>query len=514
MSSQSYLIDTNIIIGLEDNHTVKPAYSSFSSLAAKHKVDVLVHEAARDDINRDSNVERRNISLSKLDKFQELAKVKGLSKATLEAEYGKLSKHNDVVDARLLHAVKIGAADFLVTQDEGLHQRAQKHSSDLARRVLFVADAAQLLQSTFEPIEVPIRNVADVSAHTIDVEDVFFDSLRDGYGRDAFNKWWREKCVKGRRPCWVVYDNDELAGLIVRKDETQADTDATLPGKRILKVCTFKVSPDKRGVKLGELLLKQVLWYAQSNDYDLAYLTTYDDQAALINLLEYYGFKHTASKEDGERIYERKFAKEKLALENDESVFECDRKNYPRFLTGEDVRGFGIPIQEDYHDILYPDLRNPEQSDFFKDTPVASALKRPGNTIRKVYLCRAASRMAEPGSLLFFYKSKSIEKPSQAITAVAILEDVALAYSKKDLMLLTGGRSVYSEKELEKWGADKKPVKVINYLLVAYIEPPIELHELREMNIVTGKMHPQSIYEIRGDKLKTILERLNLGFEV
>jgi len=136
MSSQSYLIDTNIIIGLEDNHTVKPAYSTFSSLAAKHKIDVLVHEAARDDINRDKNVARRAISLSKLDKFQELAKVKGLKKSDLEQEFGPLAKHNDVVDAQLLHAVKIGAADFLVTQDQGLHDRAQKHSADLSRRVL------------------------------------------------------------------------------------------------------------------------------------------------------------------------------------------------------------------------------------------------------------------------------------------------------------------------------------------------------------------------------------------
>ena len=79
MSSQSYLIDTNIIIGLEDNHTVQPAYSSFSSLAAKHKVDILVHEAARDDINRDKNADRKKISLSKLNKFQILAKVKGLT---------------------------------------------------------------------------------------------------------------------------------------------------------------------------------------------------------------------------------------------------------------------------------------------------------------------------------------------------------------------------------------------------------------------------------------------------
>ena len=474
-------------------------------------MDILVHEAARDDINRDKNADRKKISLSKLNKFQILAKVKGLTKASLESEFGSLPKHNDVVDARLLHAIKIGAVDFLVTQDQGLHDRAQRYSADLSRRVLFVADAAQLLQSTFEPKEVPIRNVADVSAHTINIDDEFFDSLRDGY--DDFNTWWTEKCVKQRRQCWVVYDNDELAGLIVRKDESKEDTDAILNANKILKICTFKVSPEKRGVKLGELLLKQALWYAQSNAYDLAYLTTYQEQTALINLLEYYGFENTATKDDGELIYERVFSSSKLAQKDGLSVFECNRKNYPRFITSVDVRAFGIPIQEDWHDILYPDLRNPNQSDFFKDAATAG-LKRPGNTIRKVYLCRAASNLGAPGSILFFYKSKSLEPPSQALTAVGILEEVDVANSTKELIQLTGGRSVYSEIQIKEWKAENKPVKVINFLLVGYIEPPIELQELKQINVVRGKQHPQSIYELNGNQLRVILDRLDLGFEL
>jgi hypothetical protein len=63
MNIQSYLIDTNIIIGLEDNHPVKPLYSSFAKLAAKYNVEIFVHEAARDDISRDKDHIRRKISL-------------------------------------------------------------------------------------------------------------------------------------------------------------------------------------------------------------------------------------------------------------------------------------------------------------------------------------------------------------------------------------------------------------------------------------------------------------------
>lgn len=512
MSQQSYLIDTNILIGLEDHRTVQPAYSKFLSLAAKHKVDVFVHEVARDDILRDKDVVRRNIALSKIEKYLVLPKRRGLMQADLEAEFGSIKKANDLVDATLLHALKIDAVDFLVTQDRGLHERAQRRSADLGRRVLFVGDAAELLTQTYEPKEVPIRHVAEVMAHTIDHEGDFFDSLRDGYA--DFNRWWKEKCVKQRRPCWVVYDNDELAGLVVRKDEGADDTDAVTKAQRVLKICTFKVRPEKRGVKLGELLLKQVLWFAQLNGYDIAYLTSYQDQTALINLLEFYGFYRAGEKSNGELIYERGFASSKLAQVTGQTIFEAARQNYPRFLVTREVRGFGIPIKEAYHDTLYPDLWNPRQWDLFDGASRAETPSRPGNTIRKVYLCRAQSNLAESGSVLFFYKSTSKEPPSQSVTALGILEDVTLADSIKDLMLKTGGRSVYSEIELEKWGASpERPVKVINYLLIGYIEPPVSLGELRDMGIVKGSP-PQSIFELKGDLLRKLLDRANLGFDV
>jgi ribosomal protein S18 acetylase RimI-like enzyme len=511
MNLQSYLIDTNILIGLEDDHAVNPAYARFLSLSTKHKIDVFVHAAAMDDIARDKDLRRRKISVSKLNKYRVLSKRRGLTETDLAKDFGTLKKPNDVVDATLLNALKIGAADFLVTQDKGLHQRALRHSTDMARRVLFISDAADLLVQTYEPKEVPIRHVSEVAAHTIDHEEGFFDSLRDGYR--GFDDWWNDKCIKQRRPCWVVYEDENLAGLIVRKDETGDDTDAVTKSTRILKVCTFKVHPEMRGVKLGELLLKQVLWFAQSNAYDLAYLTTFEDQTSLIELLEYYGFVRAGSKADGELIYERSFGSSKLAPKHSETVFQTTRRNYPRFLVTDQVRCFGIPIQEEYHDTLYPDLWEPRQADLFLGASRAESPTRPGNTIRTVYLCRAPSKLAEPGSILFFYKSTSKELPSRAITAIGVLEEVTLATSTKDLMLKTGGRSVYGEKELDAWQASPaKPVKVINYLLVGYVDPPIGYDELKKMQVIRG--FPQSIFEIKGKPFEDILVRANLGFDV
>jgi hypothetical protein len=151
----------------------------------------------------------------------------------------------------------------------------------------------------------------------------------------------------------------------------------------------------------------------------------------------------------------------------------------------------------------------------FLDASKAATPTRPGNTIRKVYLCRAPSRLGPAGSVLFFYKGASKEPPTQAVTAIGLLEEVTLATSTRELMIKAGGRSVYSETELAQWGATPdRPVKVINYLLVAYIDPPINLDELRALGVVRGKQPPQSIYEVDNEKLVALLGRANLAFAI
>jgi hypothetical protein len=129
-----------------------------------------------------------------------------------------------------------------------------------------------------------------------------------------------------------------------------------------------------------------------------------------------------------------------------------------------------------------------------------------------VYLCRAQSNLGPAGSLLFFYKGKSNDPPLQAMTTVGILEEVNSAESTRELMLLTGGRSVYSEAELEEWKASRaRPIKVINYLLAAYIDSPVSFAELRALRIMGGHP-PQSIFELGRKQIDLLLPRLNLGF--
>lgn len=508
MSAPRFLIDTNVFIGLEDHAEVAPHFASLQQLAGRHGVEIFVHEAAIDDIRRDKDETRRRVSFSKIKKFPVIGKMAGIDQTLLEAKYGRIRRPNDLVDATLLHALDIGVADFLVTEDQGLHERAERISSTFGARVLYVADAVSFLRTTYEAVAVVFPAVVEMEANTISQDDPIFVSLRGDY--PGFDNWWREKCVRPMRKCWVVMDEGNVAGLLVRKDEKSGDTDATLSGQKILKICTFKVRTESRGVKLGELLLKQVLWYAQSNNHDVVYLTTFPGQQTLMALLEYYGFRHTHDNANGEKVYEKAIGRDRLLRPDGISLFDLARENYPRFATGDGVAAYAIPIQEEFHEILFPELMNRNQFSLFGDT----GFQRPGNTIRKVYLCRAPAQLTQPGALLFFYKGKSESQPSQAITTVGVLEEMKLAHSTEELRRLAGGRSVYSDTQLRNLAATQnRPVKVINFLLAAHLEPPMQLAALKSSSVFAGHP-PQSIKNLLPAQQMSVLGQGAFGFAI
>jgi ribosomal protein S18 acetylase RimI-like enzyme len=255
-----------------------------------------------DDIKRDRDLERRAATLSKLEKFERLKGLPDLSNWELSRHYGQINSDNDRSDCRLLYCLDRGAADFLITADDRLLRRAQRFG--LGERVLSVRDAVQWLCQTFQPAEVELPYVVEKFAYSVDTSSVLFDGLRIDY--PGFDRWFREKCARQHRKCWVVDVEGEVAGILIRKDEHRAETDnIKLPGEKILKVSTFKISEMFRGEKFGEQLLKQCLWYAQSNGYELIYVTVFADKEGLIRLLKNYGFFTTGRNDNGEMVLEK-----------------------------------------------------------------------------------------------------------------------------------------------------------------------------------------------------------------
>jgi hypothetical protein len=70
MSAHKVLIDTNVIIELEDHKEVSPVFARFLQLCAQHGVRIFVHELALADVERDTNLVRKGITRSKIKKVR------------------------------------------------------------------------------------------------------------------------------------------------------------------------------------------------------------------------------------------------------------------------------------------------------------------------------------------------------------------------------------------------------------------------------------------------------------
>jgi hypothetical protein len=114
MSHFKLLIDTHVVIGLEDPKPVETRLAEVSRLSNEHGIGLFVEGANYNDIARDRDNERRKITLSKLEKFQKLARLPNQSDADLVARFGAINNDNDRSDARLLATLDARAVDYLV----------------------------------------------------------------------------------------------------------------------------------------------------------------------------------------------------------------------------------------------------------------------------------------------------------------------------------------------------------------------------------------------------------------
>jgi GNAT superfamily N-acetyltransferase len=512
MTRFKLLIDTNVVIGLEDAQPVQAALAELARLSNEHSVGLFVDGATYDDVARDKDDARRAITISKLAKFQQLRGVPTPGDAELIARFGPINRPNDLSDVRLLVALEAGAIDFIVSQDVGLHKRAER--SGLGASVLTIEEALEWTKQTFTPIDVALPYVVERKAYELRLEDPIFESIRADY--PGFDEWF-DKCKRDHRVCWVLEVDGEIAGLVIRKDETHGEAGTDGPGPKILKLCTFKVAEKYQGEKFGELLLKKALWFAQHNKYDLTYLTAYPKQAFLIDLLSYYGFKCTKTRPNGELVLEKTLVTGRLPPLVGEA-FTFDREHYPRFHDGMGTRKFCVPIKPNYHRRLFPEIAFGEELPLFPDESLVLAhgqARTPGNTIRKVYLCRSNSTLLRPGDLIFFYMSKDEKYAfSQSITTVGVVEQVTNVCSTEELVRQTAKRSVFSAEALDEMKASRtSPVKMIDFLLIGHSDVPVPLDVLVNEGIFSGRP-PQSIAQLSDEQYAQLRPHLHLGFDI
>ena len=515
MQSVKLLLDTNVAIALEDSDVeVSPNVAEFVRVCGRLPVQLFVSEPNYRDVARDRNWRRQRVVRSKLDKYPRLKAVQLPDRATLERQFGVIRHDNDACDVELLAMAAGKVVDFLITEDRDLQRRAARAGEGAC--VLDVTDALAWVQQAFEPSNVVLPHVEEVPAYAVDLTDSFFDSLREDY--EGFDEWFTEKCVRSHRLCWVIRLDGRLAGIAIRKEESGDEADCANGGERVLKVCTFKIAPEFQGEKFGEQLLKQVLWWSDRNGFDTVYLTVFPKQVQLIELLCGYGFERTRKLDNGELLLERPLREGPVdAVMPLHEVVAWNRRHYPRFYRSGDTRTFCVPIRPGYHERLFPEVSVRVQMDLFREVlgDAGGRSMTPGNTIRKVYLCRAGTRRLRPGDLLAFYVSKDREfQDVQCITTVGVIENVAEVESLEEVVRATARRSVFSLSELQELLEESEtPLKIIDFLLVAHLSTPIGLPELTRSGVFR-RHPPQTIMECREDRCRWLHEALKREVDV
>lgn len=484
------LIDTNIFISLEDSSAVLgDSFSELSRLSLEFNHTLLVHPSSIDDIERDKDSVRKKINLSRIRKYPllnnpPLADSEEISKLGL-----KNGKDNDRVDNDILYAIYKDAANILVTEDRGIHQKAKLLSVE--NRVHYIQQAAQSLKRLHETVHVKLPNIKEAALHEIDLNSSFFNTLRDDY--PEFNQWYKRSSRNGRRAWSYRSKPGSVDAILIFKEESNeivTDDNRALPGKT-LKLCTFKVSEDVRGRKIGELFLKAAFRYATANDIIHIYITMRPGRHDFLqDLCIDFGFEYCGAYK-GDNVFVKEHPIEPPMFDAGSiTLLDYNKQFYPHFIYNKLVNKYIVPIKPVYHKILFPD--NQEQLDLFSYSAV-------GNAIKQAYLCRARIGGIRPGDVLLFYRSGD----RKAITSIGIAENIQDIKDLEKIMQMVSKRTVYSFTEIAEMA--KKKTKVILFRLVQHIEKEIEYQWLLNNMVVNGPI--QTIRKISNESFQKIYER-------
>ena len=487
------LLDTNIIIHREANKIVSQDIGILYRWLDRGQYTKCIHSATIEEVKKNPNKETVDLFLVKLESYEVID-----IPSPLQDEVKKVSDQfdttdNDIVDTVLLNEVFVGRVDILITEDKKIHKKALELG---IQDKVFTIDS--FLEKTFaehpELVNYKVLNVQKLKFGKIDLNDTFFDSLKEDYV--GFDKWFIKKYDE-EAYITINSNNGMLLSFLYLKvedeNENYSNINPLFSPKRRLKIGTFKVISN--GFRLGERFVKIIFDNALKNHVQEIYVTIYDkrpEQRRLIDLLEQWGFVLWGTKGEGELVYVRDFSP-KFDIENLKACFPYISKGKNAYI---------VPIYPEYHTELLPDsiLNTESPKEFIEDFPHR-------NCINKVYVSRAMEPYPSVGDILVFYRTGGYYK-SVVTTIGEVLEVKTDFLDENDFILYCRKKSVYPEQALrEMWRYSTRKPFVVNFLYTYSFPHRINMKELIDLKVLTGiNDAPRGFKPITKEQFEIILK--------
>ncbi len=481
------LLDTNLLIYRENHSVIDENIQKLTKiLYDSNKYRIVVHPMTIEDLNNIKDQNEREIYLSKVKVYEIIDRPPKVTEE-FNNNVGCSKIPNDLIDNNLLYAVYRNCVDYLITNDKKLKNKAKK--LNLIDKVMGIEDAINL----FKPLEdKEIRTPIFINyeyLYNIDLEDEFFDSLKTDY--KSFEKWYKKKSCEGNKAYISRYPNNKISSFLMLKVEDEKEDYSRLEkpfekGVR-LKISTFKVS--NTGNKIGETYIKIIIKEALKNNVDEIYVTVFEKQKELIKLFNDYGFvqKTTQMTEKLNGSFKKELVLVKNMNDNTYPNFEWSNKNT-----------FIVPIQQKYHEMLFPESETSNQLSF-EDI---EGINTYANAIKKAYICKSRTQKIKPGDILLFYASEN----KKSITTIGIVDNVFNKFATpEDLYALAKKRTIYSLEEIKSQFDSNSQLILFKYYKT--LNNPISYGELIENKILKGA--PMSIVEVDTNLVKKIINIKN-----
>ena len=465
------LLDTNIIIHREANKIVSQDIGILYRWLDRGLYTKCIHSATIEEVKKNPCKETVDLFLVKLESY-EIIDIP----SPLQDEVKTVSRYfdtteNDKVDTILLNEIFVERVDILITEDKKIHRKAKELG---IKDKVFTIDS--FLEKTFaehpELINYKVLNVQKLKFGKIDLNDTFFDTLKEDYL--GFDKWFIRKYDE-EAYITINSNNGMLLSFLYLKvedeNENYSNINPRFSAKRRLKVGTFKVISN--GFRLGERFVKIIFDNALKNQVQEIYVTIYNkrpEQCKLIELLEQWGFVLWGKKGE-ELVYVRDFSP-KFDINNLKCCFPYISKEKNVYI---------VPIYPEYHTELLPDsiLNTESPEEFIEDFPHR-------NCINKVYVSRSMEPYPSIGDILVFYRTGGYYK-SVITTIGEVVEVKADFQDENDFILYCRKKSVYPELALrEMWRYSTRKPFVVNFLYTYSFPHRINMKELIDLKVLQG----------------------------